>query len=226
VDPALLSLTAASVTFVGTHFALSHPLRAPIVARIGEGPFLGLYSLVAAGTLVWMVFAFRAAPLADLGGGTGEIGWAVATVLTLPALLLFLGSLWKNPALPNPGASAAIDRAPTGVFAVTRHPMMWGFALWAVAHLIIDWSWRTTIVATAILLLALVGAHLQDRKKEALLGEPWAGWEAKTSYWPRWSRLFSAGAALWLATIALWLAITWAHINAAGVPAGLWRWIS
>jgi uncharacterized membrane protein len=225
VDLALASLIAASITFVGTHFALSHPLRAPIVARIGEGPFLGLYSLVAAATLVWMAFAFRAAPAADLGG-SGEIGWSVATALSLPALLLFLGSLWKNPALPNPGVAATIDRAPTGVFAVTRHPMMWGFALWALSHIILWWSWRTVIVGVAILFLALVGAHLQDRKKAALLGDSWAEWEARTSYWPRWSRLLTAGAVLWLATIAAWLVATWAHVGAAGVPAGVWRWIA
>jgi uncharacterized membrane protein len=225
VDPALLSLSAASIAFVGTHFALSHPLRAPLVARIGEKGFLPLYSVVALATFVWMILAFRAAPTADLPG-SGEIGWIVATVLTLPALLLFLGSLRGNPAFPNPGAPKSIERAPTYVFAVTRHPMMWGFALWAISHIVLWWSWRTVIVGAAILFLALVGARMQDRKKAALLGENWAGWASATSYWPRWGRLFTAGAVLWLVTIALWLAITWAHIRAAGVPAGVWRWIA
>ena len=194
----LVSLVAACIAFVGTHFALSHPLRAPLVKALGAGAFLGLYSLVAAACLVWMVFAFRAAPAGDLGGASGEAGWVIATLLTLPALALFLDSLWKNPALPNPGAAATIDREPTGVFAVTRHPMMWGFALWALAHIVLWWSWRTLIVAATILILALVGAHLQDRKKAALMGEAWTGWEARTSYWPRWSKLLGAGAVLWL----------------------------
>ena len=223
MDP-LVSLTAAGIAFVGTHFALSHPLRASLVAKIGDGAFLGLYSLVAAACLVWMIFAFRAAPAGDLGGATGEAGWIVATVLTLPALLLFLGSLWKNPALPNPGAAASIDREPTGVFAVTRHPMMWGFALWALAHIALWWSSRTLIVAATILILALVGAHLQDRKKAALMGAAWTDWEVRTSYWPRWSMLLGAGAMLWLVAFAVWLVATWAHIAVAGVPAGLWRW--
>ena len=221
----LVSLVAACIAFVGTHVALSHPLRTPLVARIGEGAFLGLYSLVAAGCLVWMVFAFRAAPAGDLGGATGEGGWAIATLLTLPALVLFLGSLWKNPALPNPGAAATIDRDPTGVFAVTRHPMMWGFALWALAHIVLWWSWRTLIVAATILILALVGAHLQDRKKAALMGKAWTGWEAKTSYWPRWGKLLGAWPMLWLAAIAAWLLVTWLHIAAGGAPAGVWRWL-
>jgi len=103
--------------------------------------------------------------------------------------------------------------------------MMWGFALWAVSHIVLWWSLRTLIVAAAVLFLALVGAHMQDRKKAARLGEGWTAWEAQTSYWPKWSRLSSAGAVLWLIALALWLLLTWAHIPSAGVPAGVWRWL-
>ena len=221
IDPALLSLIAASLAFVGTHFALSHPLRAPLVARIGEKGFLPLYSLVAFATLGWMVLAFRAAPAVDLPG-SGEAGWIVATILTLPALLLFVGSLRGNPAFPNPAAPKPVERDPTGVFAVTRHPMMWGFALWALSHIILWWSWRTVIIGATILCLALVGAHLQDRKKAALLGESWMGWAKETSYWPRWSKIFRAGLLLWVVTIILWHGVTWAHIELAQVSAGPW----
>lgn len=223
MDP-LVSLAAASTALVGTHFALSHPLRAPLVKAIGEGPFMGLYSLVAAACMVWMTLAFRAAPPADLGG-TGEAAWIAATVLTLPALALFLGSLRGNPALPAPGAAAAMARPPSGVFAVTRHPMMWGFALWALSHLVLWWSWRTMIVGSAVLILALVGAHFQDRKKAALMGAAWSDWQAQTSYWPRWGTLLGAGVALWLAAIVAWLLLSWLHLTSGGVPAGVWRWI-
>ena len=223
MSEALLSLGAASVAFVGTHFALSHPLRAPLVRAVGAGPFLGIYSLVALATFAWMALAFRAAPPADLPG-SGEIGWGIATLLTLPALVLLLGSLRGNPALPDPGAAKAAERDPSGVFAVTRHPMMWGFALWAISHIVLWWSVRTLVVAGAVLILALLGAHMQDRKKRVLMGEAWAGWEAKTRYWPRWSALPRAGALLWLLAFALWLLVTWSHIPAAGIPAGIWRW--
>ncbi len=219
----LVSLVAASIALIGTHFALSHPLRAPLAKAIGEGAFMGLYSLVAAACMGWMAFAFRAAPAFDLGGATGEAGWIAATLLTLPALVLFLGSLWKNPALPGPAQT--VTREPTGVFAVTRHPMMWGFALWALSHIVLWWSWRTMVVAVAILLLALVGANLQDRKKEALMGAAWTEWEAKTSYWPRWSKLFGVGVGLWLVATAAWLLATWLHIPVGGAPAGVWRWL-
>lgn len=225
MDPTLASLVAANLAFVGTHFALSHPLRAPLVARIGEKGFLPLYSVVALATFAWIVLAFRAAPTADLPG-SGEIGWIVATALNLPALVLFLGSLRGNPAFPGPGTTKPITTAPRGVFAITRHPMMWGFALWALSHIVLWWSWRTLIVATAMLFLALVGAYLQDRKKAALLGDGWAEWAVQTSYWPRWHKLIGVGFGLWLLGIALWLALSWLHLPTAGIPAGLWRWLS
>ncbi|PZO67571.1 MAG: MFS transporter, partial [Pelagerythrobacter marensis] len=30
---------------------------------------------------------------------------------------------------------------------------------------------------------------------------------------------------LWLGALAAWWIITWSHIHAAGVPAGIWRWL-
>ncbi|WP_375289249.1 NnrU family protein [Qipengyuania sp.] len=225
MDP-LVSLIAASIAFVGTHFALSHPLREPLVTALGDKGFMLLYTLVALATFYWMVSAFGQSPAGDLGGATGEIGWILASVLTLPALVLFIGSLWKNPALPAPGAEVAASARPvTGVFAVTRHPMMWGFALWAIAHIVLWWDWRTVILASAILFLALVGAHMQDRKKRVLMGDAWAKWQARTNYWPRWGKLPGAGLVLWALAIVLWLVLTYGHIQAAGIPAGIWRWV-
>ena len=224
MEPALVSLWAASTAFVGTHFALSHPLRSPLVKLLGDGGFAILYSLVAAACMAWMYFGFVASPAGGLGG-SGEIGWIIASLLTLPALVLFLGSLMGYPALPVPGAEKLAQREPAGVFAVTRHPMMWGFALWAFSHIVLWWSWRTLIVASAILILALVGARFQDSKKARLMGGAWAEWEAKTSFWPRWTKLASAGLILWLVAIAAWFGITWWHVRAGAIPAGLWRWI-
>ena len=65
---------------------------------------------------------------------------------------------------------------------------------------------------------------MQDRKKEALMGAAWAGWEAKTSYAPKFGGLAKAGLVPWFGGLVLWLAATWAHIPGNGMAAGLWRW--
>ena len=220
---------AAAIAFLGTHFLLSHPLRAPIVGRIGEGAFLGLYSLVAAATLGWLVFAYRAVGPEQPWWEVGDGLWALATIIMLVASVLLIGSLIGNPALPGPVSAAPAEAK--GVFAITRHPMMWSFALWGVAHILVFPTLANMIVAKAIILLALVGAALQDRKKEKLQPERWRGWEAKTSYWP-FAAIASGRARFggfrphdWAGGIVLWLAATWAHEPLAVIPAGIWRWI-
>ena len=223
---ALTSLIAAAVTFVGAHFALSHPLRSPLVKVLGEKGFLALYSLMALASFVWMVSAFKVAPVdPPFWPGFDDISWTAASVLTMVALVLLTGSLFGNPALPAPGAAKAAAKEPRGVFKVTRHPMMWAIALWAIAHLIAAPTARTLVVASAMLVLALVGAHLQDRKKAALMGTAWQSWQAKTSYWPKVGALFSVGWLWWVLGLALWLGITHAHIAMAGWAAGVWRWV-
>lgn len=221
---ALAGLLAAAAAFVGTHFALSHPLRPPLVRLAGEKGFQALYSLVAFATFGWLVLAFRAAPAgAPLWDGLAQAPWLAATVLMLIASVLLIGSFLGNPALPAPNAAVLAAKAPHGVFHVTRHPMMWSFALWSAAHILVSPTPRVLVLALAMALLALVGSHLQDRKKQALMGPAWSGWEAQTSYWPRIGNLGKAGPVPWLGGTALWLGATWAHGWLIAMPAGIWR---
>jgi len=224
MDTALTGLVAAAVTFVGTHFALSHPLRGALTRDKG---FQAVYSLIALASFGWMVLAFRAAsPGALLWNGQAQLPWIVATLAMLIAAVLLVGSFMGNPALPAPGAADLATKGPHGVFHVTRHPMMWSFALWSAAHVLVSPTPRVLVLAGAVALLALAGSHLQDRKKQAQLGAAWSGWEARTSYWPRLGALGKAGAVPWLGGTALWLAASWAHIPGNGIAAGLWRWLA
>lgn len=224
MDAGLITLIAANVAFVGSHFAMSHPLRAPMVRALGAGGFQIAYTLVSFATLASVYFTFVAAPPADLPG-SGDIGWITATIITWPAMILLAGSFIGNPALPTPFAEAQARAEPKGVFKVTRHPMMWAIGLWALSHLVLFWSTRTMITAAAMGVLALVGARLQDGKKEALMGDAWAQWESKTSYWPRWGKLLGVGAVPLILGAVLWLGFSWAHLWRAGIPAGVWKWL-
>ena len=140
------------------------------------------------------------------------------------ALVLFAGSMAGNPALPTPQAADQARAAPKGVFRVTRHPMMWGFALWAASHMVLFWSMRTMITAFAMGFLALVGAHMQDLKKQRLMGDAWLQWESQTSYWPRWGAIFTVGAIPWSVGLILFVFFSWLHLPVGGIAAGIWRW--
>ncbi|CAE6787471.1 hypothetical protein R75465_04344 [Paraburkholderia aspalathi] len=225
------AVAAAAVAFVGSHFVLSHPLRRRLVSTIGETGFLGVYSLVAFATLGWLIAAYLKAPLTAPLWQAGDGVWAVATVIMLIASILLMGSLIRNPALPTGGRPAAFPAAALGVYAVTRHPMMWSFVLWGLCHIAVFPMAKSNIVATAIVILALVGAALQDRKKEQLQPDLWPEWESKTSYLPfaaiaaGRARLGGFGLHALLGGFVVWLVATWAHMPLTGWAAGIWRWL-
>lgn len=221
---------AAAGSFVGTHFLLSHPLRRPLVAALGEAAFSALYSLVAALTLGATVWAYRAAPDTDFAWSVGDGLWAVATVAMLIASVLLMGSLVRNPALAGASQRAATAEA-RGVYGITRHPMMWSFALWGSSHILVYPMAKSIVLSGAIIVLALLGATLQDRKKALIDPLGWTAWERRTSYLPfvavvqGRASLGGFGTHALLGGLVVWLAATWAHMPLAGWPAGIWRWV-
>ncbi|KAA1009793.1 MFS transporter [Paraburkholderia panacisoli] len=225
------AVVAAAVAFVGSHFLLSHPLRGGLVRAMGERGFQGVYSLVAILTFGWLILAYRKAPISAPLWPVGDGLWAVATVLMLIASILLMGSLIRNPALATGGRPGSFPETARGVYAVTRHPMMWSFALWGLCHIAVFPVTRNIVLAAAMVVLALVGAALQDRKKQRLQPDLWPEWESKTSYLPfaaiaaGRARLGGFGLHALLGGLVVWLAGTWAHIPLAGWPAGIWRWL-
>jgi uncharacterized membrane protein len=216
---ATVSLALATLAFVGTHLALSHPLRMRLVQNLGEQWFAGLYSLVAFVTLGWMVLSYRSVRNSYLLWIAPHWAWPVAAGVMLLACILLAGSFFRNPAFPHPGAKPKAIRSAAGVFAVTRHPMNMAFALWALVHLALWGSPRNLIVAGGILLLALLGSVGQDHKKLNVIGQPWRQWMDRTSFVPfwallirraKWGALREAWPALLLGLL-LWLAVTWLH---------------
>ena len=226
-------LVLALVLFVGSHFVLSHPLRAPLVRMVGEGGFAIVYSLIALGTLGWAVAEWRHAPVRLLWTAPDALWW-VAALLMLIASVLFVGSVTApNPALMGSGGRAAAG--PRGVQRITRHPMMWAFAIWAAVHGALSGDLRTVLLAAAIAIMALVGAALQDGKKRMQLGEAWTDHERGTSFVPFGAQV--AGHARWATALPGWTALagggllyvvaTWAHPALMGAPQlGFWRMVS
>lgn len=226
-------LIATCVLFVGTHFLLSHPLRAGLAGRLGERGFQIVYSVVAIATFIMLVQAWRGMPPEPPLWVVDDPLWMLATLIVLLASILFMGSLIGNPALPAPNAAAAAQGAPRGVFAITRHPMMWGFALWALAHALVMPTPAQFVLSATIAFLALVGSAGQDVKKARLMGDTWRHWAARTSFLPfarqisgmtPWGDTIPRGHALF-GGIILWLAATWGHGALGFMVAGIWRWI-
>ena len=213
-----MALLLSAIAFVGTHFLLSHPLREPLVRAVGEAAFRGIYSLVALitfGLMIWCYYRIGREPPLWV---PGDAVWLIATLLMWFASILLIGSFIRNPAFPGaPGPKGG----PTGVFAITRHPMMWSFALWAVVHMAVVAMPKALVLDGAILLLALGGAAGQDVKKQRLMGEGWHEWTAQTAFVPFTRGLANPGLVALVGGTLLFFAASWAH----PVPAGFWRWI-
>jgi hypothetical protein len=83
----------------------------------------------------------------------------------------------------------------------------------------------TIVISLSILLLALLGAAGQDRKKDRLIGEPWRDWRSRTSFLP-----FGRGTALpdgfaLIGGTLLFLLASWVHPLLGAPLVGPWRWL-
>jgi uncharacterized membrane protein len=219
-----LMLILATIAFVGSHFWMSHSMRRNLVRRFGDGGFTVIYTVVSLALFFWMILEFGRAPKEASYWAVGDIVWAVASLLTLLAAVLFVGSLVRNPSLPGASENLAAQK-PQGVFRVTRHPMMWGFALWGIAHILVAPRTDNFIFAGGIIFLALAGSKAQERKKARVIGVGWGTWLRQTSFFPRLTALGQIGPVPWVVGIALWGVATWAHVSLGGYPAGLFRWL-
>lgn len=221
-------LVIASATFVGTHFLMSHPLRASLVAKLGEKGFAGLYTVVALATFVWVIRAYgpASAEAPQPVWEAGEVEWLAATLLMWLGSILFIGSLRRNPAFPRPGKLIGKIDEPCGVYAITRHPMMWGFALWGVVHATVNPTRASLVLSATIAILALGGAALQDMKKAMLLGDVWRDWRTRTNFLPFGKGFAMPDAFAFISGTIVWLAATWAHGALGYRPAGIWAFFA
>lgn len=218
----LIVLLAAVAAFVGCHLLLSHALRARCIGVLGHGGFQFAYSSLSLVLLLLVLVAYHQAPHVPLLWSSDnpvmQLGYGLGSCL---AAALFVASLFGNPGLVGAKIADLSTRPPTGVFQVTRHPMMFAIALWSVLQIMITPTARNLIAFGGLTVLALVGAHLQDRKKIAQTGREWSTWVSRTSFWPRLSRLGSLGPA-WLIGVILAVLVTALQTRTTLTPAGVW----
>jgi uncharacterized membrane protein len=213
-----MGLFFGAIAFLATHFLMSHPLRAPLVRRLGEKGFQIAYSLVAIILFGLMIFSYHAIGRERQAWQPTDWTWGLGAVLMWVGAILFVGSFVGNPALPGARGPSG---GPKGVFAITRHPMMWGFSLWAITHILVLAQPKAVMFYGAILLLALVGSAFQDQKKASLMGERWHEWTAQTAFIPFGRGLAQPGWFAFIGGTILYLGATWLH----PLKVGVWRWL-
>ena len=171
-------LVAATLAFLATHFVSSTPLRPALVKGMGEWPYRGLYSLVAFITLGWMIWAYANAPSRFLW-----LWWPEAPYIAMPvAFVLIACGYWRNPTMVGADKLLRSEDPARGVIRITRHPIMWGVMLWAIAHIVARGDVKGLVFFGGLFLVALLGTISMDRRKRS--NPDWPRFAAVTSHVP------------------------------------------
>lgn len=185
----MASLLAAATFFVLLHLLVSGTrVRDAITARIGDGPYMGLFSLASVAGLAWLGFGYAAARNAPWNASYWDITPATRHVqlgLMLIAVIFIVVGLTT----PNPTSvkqEGALDRPDVvkGMLRITRHPFLWGVALWAAGHLVVNGDRAGIVLFAAMLALALFGTASIDAKRKRALGPKWHAFATQTSNIP------------------------------------------
>ena len=174
------------LVFGGTHVGLAtRAVRARLVAWLGEGGFLALYSAVAVASFVALVTGY--AGLRDVGppgiAATGSLRAVLIGVVVCGVVLAIAG------VVPYPSSSYALFRTtshvePRGLDRITRHPFFVGTALIGAGHALLATHLTGTVFFGGLACLSVAGAWHQDRKLVTARGASHEAFLARTSAVP------------------------------------------
>jgi len=180
------------VLFLGAHSVriVADDWRNGMRARLGEGPWKGLYSLVSLGGIVLVCIGFGQARLEP------TVLWAsptwtrhLAALLTLPAFVLVAAGQ-----VPGNAIKAAV-----------KHPMILGVKVWALAHILANNTLAEMILFGAFLLWSVLD-YRSSRQRDKAAGTVYAAGRAGPTV-----VAVVAGLAVWV------LFAFWAHAALIGV---------
>lgn len=224
-----VSLVIVAVAWVFVHLGVSGTsLRVRIVQAIGERAFRAVFSLASFALIFCLVDGYRRA-------GAVAVLWVAphglvvaCMLLMLPALLLFIGSVSvANPTMVAGGRALAGENPARGVLRLTRHPMLWAFAIWAAVHAIMLGTLGALVFFGAFLVVALGGMPSLDAKIARRDPQHWPAFARATSIVPfvaiaQGRNRFALGEIGWwriAATSIAWFALIGAHQWMFHIPA-------
>ena len=179
----MTQLIVAALVWIALHLGIAGTtLRDAVVGRVGDQPFRGIFSVLSIAVLVVLVWAWSAAThhaavgrarLATLGSGLRDAA----------GIVLFVASVnGRNPTMIGPSGNVA--QPPRGMIRVTRHPMLWSFAIWAGVHILGNGDTAAIVFFGAFLITALAGMPSIDAKLARRDPNAWQALSAATSVVP------------------------------------------
>jgi uncharacterized membrane protein len=178
-------LILAALFFIVLHVGVSGTsARGYAIEKLGENFYLAAFSLLSLFGIVWLAHAYRVAGYIETWG---QLVWfkPIAALLMLVAfLLIVLGMTMPNPMAVGGENLLMADAPAQGMQRVTRHPFLWGVAVWAFVHLIANGDVASLILFGSLLALVFVGMISIDAKRKKACGRHWDSYAAATSIIP------------------------------------------
>lgn len=179
----LILIVVFSALFVVTHLGMSHgAIRANLVAKLGEWPFRGVYSLVSfltfgpAAVLWWQN--------RHLGPVLWELNPWVERGIALVFMLIAVELVALMLANPSPASMMPGNNEPRGIIRVTRHPMNMGLALFGLAHVLANGTVGDVAFFSTFVLIGVIGPFHMDARLKKQRGEPFIEFCRQTSVIP------------------------------------------
>ncbi len=143
----MIILTAGLVIFFGVHlFTGAREARANVIAKLGEKTYKGIYSLLSLLGLVLIIWGKGHAPAEPFWDPPS---WGRGLALAL---------------MPFAFIGIAASHMPTNLKRFTAHPMMWGFTLWAVLHLLANGDRASVALFGTFALYSVYAMVVQNRR--------------------------------------------------------------
>lgn len=231
-------LYAAAALFIAIHLLISGTrIRDGITRVIGEGAYMGLFSLASIGAIVWLCLAYNAAQMSEQNRYFYNFGHAVHD-LGIPVIFIAFwlgvqGLMMPNPTSIRQEGAATKDGTIQGVLRITRHPFLWSVIVWSGFHLLANGDLASIVLFGTFFVTALLGTFSIDAKRRRKMGAAWETFAAKTSNIPFGAAITgrtrlrlgeSFGWRFWVSFL-IFLAVLFAHARVFGVspfPNG-WR---
>src|SRR5688572_3663979 len=181
----MASLIAAAVFFLGIHLGVSGTrLRDALVRAVGEKAFRGLFALASLAGLIWLARAYSAAPYVPLWGELIALRPLATPLVLIAAAFVVIGISTPSPTTAGMESQLTRDVQVRGMTRITRHPFLWGTALWALVHFVINGDAASSLLFGSLLLLSVAGTASIDAKRRRAYGEKWEQFSRQTSNVP------------------------------------------
>jgi len=181
----MTQLILAALFFIALHVGVAGTsARGRAIEKLGENLYRAAFSLLSLLGIVWLAHAYRVAGYIETWG---QLAWfkPIAALLMLVAfLLVVLGMTAPNPMAVGGENLLMADAPARGIHRVTRHPFLWGVAVWAFVHLIANGDVASLVLFGSLFVLAFVGMISIDAKRKTACGRHWDSYAAATSIIP------------------------------------------